>query len=245
MKKLLYLLCVPLLILASCSSDDSTTPAQPVLVKKIIETRSTGSITSVITYNGSKIVNITVSGINAGKTIFTYTGDLITKTEEFDDKDVLNYTIDYTYSNNKLANFIEQGTGDAIKYKTVYIHNSDGTVSYQASNINTTTNVETLGTTGKLTYVNGNLTKKEDFSSSGSTSTTTFEYDSKNSPTKNITGLSLLLDRDETLSVNNIIKTTETSSYSSNTYTSILTYNSANYVTEEKSANATTQYFYE
>ena len=99
MKKIILFVSAFALLVTSCSSDDSDPePAAPTgtLLTKIIETYDDGSVeTSNITYNGNKIVSMITVEYNE-KTIFTYTGDLITKEEFFVD-DIIDETFVYEY----------------------------------------------------------------------------------------------------------------------------------------------------
>jgi len=82
-----------------------------------------------------------------------------------------------------------------------------------------------------------------------------YEYDTKNNPRKNVLGLSLLLE-DEDSSVNNVVKQTSTSGSGANIRTSTTTYtytyNANNYPTEmvrnyqsgTSVETVTTQYIY-
>lgn len=196
MKKLLYLFSASLLVLISCSKGDEskdTTSENLILPKKIAVVFQNESI---LTYNGNKIVQ-SVSGTY--KTVYTYTGDLITKQEKFAGNDI-DYKAEYSYENDKLKRSLIGG--QAFKRKKVYTHNSDGTVDYKYYNIDVTTGAETLslGDSGKLTILNGNIVKIEE----GTTFVSTIEYDSKNNVTKNILGFDKLME--EELSANNYEK---------------------------------------
>lgn len=200
MKKLLYLFSASLLVLISCSKGDEprdTTSQNLILPKKIAVVFQNESI---LTYNGNKIVQ-SVSGTY--KTVYTYTGDLITKQEKFAGNNI-DYKEEYSYENDKLKTSLITGSsgGQTFKRKKVYTHNSDGTVDYKYYNIDVTTGVETLGDSGKLTILSGNIVKIEE----GTTFVSTIEYDSKNNATKNILGFDKLME--EELSANNIMKNT-------------------------------------
>ncbi len=200
MKKILYIFSASLLVFISCSKGDNpseTINQNLILPKKIAVVFQNESI---LTYNGNKIVQ-SVSGIY--KTVYTYSGDLITKQEKFAGNEI-DYQEEYSYENDKLKMILITGvSGDqTFKRKKVYIHNSNGTVDYIYYNINLTTGVETLGDSGELTILNGNIVKIEE----GTTFLSTIEYDNKNNVTKNILGFDKLMK--EELSANNIMKNT-------------------------------------
>lgn len=248
MKKLLYLFSAALLVLTSCSKDDS--PIDPVtstFVKKMVSIGIDGNQTSLITYNGNKVVSIVTNNIY--KTNFTYTGDVITKIEELNEKNEVESVLEYTYKEGKVVSSTDKEVGEPYNYKTKYTYNSDGTVSYAEFSINTTTGAEDDGgNTGKYTFKDGNLVKRVN-SYYGSESSVTYEYDAKNNPFKNVLGYNLLLDNEELGSVNNSIKNTRVSG-SSYVSTSTFTYDVNNFPTEEKNFDNTgklentIQYFY-
>lgn len=222
MKKLLYLFTTSLLVLTSCSKDDndSSSPVSSILVKKIIDIDIDGSSsTRNYEYNGNKIVSMTEDGLLYK---YTYTGDYITKIEEFDTEGKVDITTEYSYTNGKLTTSIEKNTGAKYYYKTTYVHNTDGTVSYDNFRGNVETGIEQeYGATGKYTLKDGNMLKLE-VSYYGDENAYVYEYDNKNHPLKNVTGLGLLLD-DETL-VNNLVKETATLGSGDKLSTSITTY---------------------
>lgn len=121
MKKLMYALSATLLFVA-CSKDDA--PATEisnldttVLLRKSIETSDNGnSITYLYNYTGKKINSIINQDDSGEKTLFTYTGDLITKIEEYEDNELV-YTENYFYKNGKI-DYIE--TVSQTDYYDVY-----------------------------------------------------------------------------------------------------------------------------
>jgi hypothetical protein len=227
------------IILLSCSKDGESTPDSTSLIlpKKTnyIENTDQDKIgkDTYFTYDGNKIVSEITDG--RWKSVFTYTGDLITKIESFDYGE-LYYTTDYTYTNGKLASrFIKNiEIQHPYSYMTYYVHNTDGTVSYSSSNGN-----------GKLTFKDGNLVNDGFI---------TYEYDTKNNPFRNILGINVLsLDDDSEVSFidvskNNRIKSTE----NGHSVTQTITYNSNGYPTVDNgcSSGSTTgcssdKYYYE
>ncbi len=234
MKNFLCLLSAIALVFVSCSKDDSSDSASSILVKKVTDIGSDGSSsTRSYVYNGNKIVSITDEDGSVLK--YTYTGDFITKIEEIDKKGDLTVTTDYSYTNGKLTNEIEKTPNGTYYFKTKYTHNADGTVSYDNFRGTNATGVEQeYGATGKYTFKDGNFVKLE-VSYYGDERFYVYEYDTKNYPFKNVTGLNLLLD-DET-TANNVVKETSTSGSGANIRTSITTYSykydANNYPTEK------------
>jgi hypothetical protein len=210
MKKNFYLLSIILIIFTSCSSDnnDSSNLQEPVLVKEIAVTYNGITNKQKIEYNGNKILSNTWQG--GFKTNYTYTGDVITKVEEVDPYGRLTSAIEYKYTNGKIYSFtsINYEFGREYKRLVKYVHNTDGTVSYQEFNINPLTGDEEgeKTTSGKYFYKDGNRVKEEFYVDSVLQYTTIYEFDTKYDNYKNILGYNLLLDLMP--SVNNIIKIT-------------------------------------
>jgi YD repeat-containing protein len=223
MKKLLYLFTASLLVVTSCSKDDDDSYDSPssILPKKITFTESDGtSYSEDIVYNGNKIVSITEADGSQRK--FTYNGNQIVKIEEFDKDGLSEGPTECGYTNGLMTSYVEK-YDDLYNHKTKYIHNNDGTVSYEQFKINISTGVEEkYGQTGKLTFKDGNLIKAERTYDKYN-SVEVYEYDTKNSPFKNVLGLNLLIDEDVS-SVNNVVKETSTSQSGSNIYTDVTTY---------------------
>lgn len=253
MKKLLYLFAASLLVFTSCSKDDndSSDPTPSILVKKITEYENGLPVSRDVLYNGNKIVSITET--DGSQREFTYNGNQIVKIEEFDKNGLSEGPIEFGYTNGLLTSYVET-YDDLYKYKTKYIHNNDGTVSYEQFKVNISTGVEEEdGQTGKLTFKDGNLIKAER-SHDQFSSVEIYEYDTKNSPFKNVVGWSLILEDEAT--TNNVIKRTYISGSDVNPYTSetiySYEYDANNYPTERvatfpngnSTSTETTQYAY-
>lgn len=201
-KKLFCFLATSLLVLTSCSNDDNNGTIEPVKVitpKSITYQRENGENIDVNTliYNGNKIVSASCLAYGRiMKTVFTYTGNLITKTEGFTDDQLFSTTL-YTYDNGKLKEesyFLPTQLEDAFYYKKVYTHNSDNTISYKVYRHENPAEPE--DGTHTLTFINGNLVKrKTEYSGLNPYYKYVYEYkyDNKNNPLKNILGLDLIL----------------------------------------------------
>ncbi|MFQ6600673.1 hypothetical protein [Flavobacterium sp. C3NV] len=201
-KKLLCFLVTSLLVLTSCSNDDNNGTIEPVKVitpKSITYQGENGENIDVNTliYNGNKIVSASCLAYGRiMKTVFTYTGNLITKTEGFTDDQLFSTTL-YTYDNGKLKEesyFLPTQLEDAFYYKKVYTHNSDNTISYKVYRHENPAEPEDGIHT--LTFTNGNLVKsKTEYSDLNPYYKYVYEYkyDNKNNPLKNILGLDLIL----------------------------------------------------
>jgi hypothetical protein len=189
MKKLLYLFSAVALTLTSCSSDDDSNNSSGTLLTKIIETYDDDTVeTTDFEYNGNKIVSVSSDLDLRDETIYTYTGDLITKEEYFFDDGIDSFEeiIDYEYdSNNRLIKSIRTDQYGDIETDN-FTYNSNGTVSFT-----TTANSTTIAS--GIIYFNGNQPYKKEITENPGT---TFEvswveestFDLKVSPFANVTG---------------------------------------------------------
>ena len=238
-----------LFMMTSCSDDDSTSNnnnnTDNVLLKKTIIQSGEGTITSNYTYNGTKLVKIT--GSDGSSSEYFYTGDQLTRARHFGpDLDQEDF---YTYdSQGRLTEFLYLSYNVEWGNKNVYTYNQDGTITVKEY-IGDVDSQTQLNDTGTITLQNGNITKYDLGNQKYA-----YTFDSKNSPSKNITGDAAMTLAFTDGGLNNQL--TYTSTYNGVTEESSVysyTYNSDNYpVTstevlsyEDEEETITTQYFYE
>lgn len=246
MKKIFAAAAVALFMMTSCSDDDSSSNnnnnTDVVLVKKTIETYEDGStLTSTFHYNGTKISSIHHS--DGAETNFTYTGNNVTKIEYMEGNELSQRNVMTYDAEGRLTSLIEYVFDETDPWadKTVFSYNDNNTI----------TTVKTTGDhnsqtdhvqDGTITVLGGNITQYVT-----DNDTTTYSYDSKNSPEKNITGVEMLNLSWQEGGVNNI--TAYNSEEFSEGYTATYTYNSDNYpVTVSQNWGTETiniQYIYE
>jgi hypothetical protein len=215
MKKLITLL-FAVALMFGCSSDSSTSDSSTsdsnssnssILIRKTIFSTETEGIqgTNEFIFQGRKLLKAMTS--NGSYSKFTYTGDLITKEEYF--QDPLNNeptnTIVFDYSDNKLVQR-KMYQGNVLKNKVDYFYESDNTVRIFHA---TYTGTETNTTISKKYYLNGEVIKRESLNPNGSiNSTILYYYDTKNSPSKNILGYNIAFESGITGGVlHNLVKT--------------------------------------
>jgi hypothetical protein len=254
MKKIFILSLSLVTLLISCKKNDDSpvTPTASILPKKLIND-STGE-TFLFTYEGNKLKE---SNSDSYKAVYKYTGNLITAIYEYKN-DKLTDSSNFTYENDKLIkkvftySYISNNQSYTTKSKAVYTNNADGTIGERFFSIDKTTGEETLETNPNnvLTFANGNLAKIESVNIISYTDNNgnpllitykyanVYEYDSKNNAFKNVLGYNKLIRETDGsfLSINNILKTTITSSSipdQGNNYTTASTntyeYNANNY----------------
>ncbi len=256
MKKIIFFVSAFALLLTACSSDDSdpapATPSGPLLKKMMLtssdeDSDSYWNSTINFTYNGNKLVQY-IDEDNY-KAVFTYTGDLITKIEYFDDT-ILDAQDLFTYnSNGKLIEYRDINLLVDVEFRFTYTYNTNGTVTAQQYQ-GTVGNTSPVFSPDIYTFTNGELTN----TNSGS-----ITYDSKNNPFKNVTGYQEIITpeflddyliafgRNQNMTSFSVGTSTTEGTFSS------YTYNSDNYpVTSTTTANFSTgfngtvnvQYFY-
>lgn len=242
---------------ASCSNDensssDPTDFTLPKTISYVYPSPQLGTNSkATLTFNGNKIVS---SIDEDSKTLFTYTGDLITKQEVFDlnlqGKETKTKELVYTYENGKIKTRMfhedisaQYPDGEFIE-KTVYTHTSNEVISYINYSVNVNTKAEVKTDEGKYTYKDGNLIKNERTITSG-TSTRTYEYDSKNNPLKNILGFNLLLNEISEFGKNNVVKETVSGNDGTFSYLTSYIYNNSDYPTRHTSYSSDASIEYE
>jgi hypothetical protein len=136
-------------------------------------------------------------------------------------------------------------------YVLNYIHNTDGSVSYEKLTKDSNNNDVKIYH-GTLYFQSGNLVKDHRFLDDAgkdvlAENIVSFDYDHKNNALCQVLGYNKLLDYSKTISLNNAISSSEISSVkhinndqvisSINTYKSKIQYNSSGYPTEIVSEN--------
>lgn len=250
MKKILCLFsALSMVLISSCSSDDNNSSESEnavLLPKKITETvvedGKSGSLTYTFSYDGNKLKEIALS--DASRSVYTYTGDLITKVELFK-SGILQSTDVYAYEAGKLVSKITtRESNKSSQRKLTFVYNANGTVNANESEIIDRQEIKYDSTT-LYTFANGNIASSEYINGEREKITSTF--DDKKSPYINITGAKLLLDLDDNFdfySANNTVKNVTVSYDSKGAVTQTVTvtktnkYNAGNYVTELFSGDA-------
>ena len=253
MKKISIILSAIALVLSSCSKSDSPDViGDPVDTTNILLTKiKTSQGTTVVNtatniYNGKKLVEIVQS--NFDKTTYSYTGDLITKIQEYSGTS-LDVSETFTYNTDaKLESYIKVdynpiiGT-TPIGFKVIYTYDSLGNINYITYN-GTATVQTTQGSTGKATLTNGSITKLErnytaiPFGAAAYTQTQIITYDDKINPGNNIVGFYKITLQGTDIglsgSTHNILKiTSNNGTYNTSIDESTYTYNTNNYPVTE------------
>lgn len=233
MKNILYLFGVLTFMLTSCSSDDSSSDSNvntTIKPTKMVILNGNNSVLYVkdIKYDGNKIVSATDD--DGYVTKYTYTGNEITKIEEFQSFTRLEWTTEYKYLNGKVVTEIRKKADESWSMEIKYTYNTDGTVSFDGNGINLPPGW-TSKVAGRYTYKNGNMVKHERIIEGEVEGFSLFEYDSKKSPMSNVTGTNFLISKID-MSRNNTTKFSTDLSDVEKTYSYL--YNDYDFPTEEK-----------
>ena len=255
MKKLIYLFCAIALTLTSCSNEEESNNSSGTLLTKIIENYDDGTVETIrFEYNGNKITRIYSDLDDRDETIYTYTGDLITKEEYFFDDGVDSFeeviVYEYDTSNRLIKSIRTDEYGDVETDNFVY--NTNGTVSF------TTTSAGLTVASGTI-YFNGDQPYKKEITEDPGTAsaiswTEITTFDNKVSPFANVTGFSKIVigspkytrgyegivGNTLDFSIDNTLEESYTYTYNSNNMPETDTYidfNNSDY-------NSTSQYFY-
>ncbi|WP_284651288.1 hypothetical protein [Flavobacterium terrisoli] len=199
MKKIIYLVCFATLFLSSCSSDSSQSTAaeDDVLVKEVWTDNDTNPIH--FNYDGKKFVSTNYDGEDR---YYTYTGDLITKIQTYNNGNGLGYGLRveslFTYdTSGRLTEHVFKSIPDAnnIDYTitTTFVYNSNNTISV-VKTIGYPTLAFSYVPETRLIHLSGTTIISEDTSVYNTTGgfeygyTTSYNYDTKNNPFKNVIG---------------------------------------------------------
>lgn len=216
MNKITYLICILLMILTSCSSEDNSSQNAEtgrVPKKQKIISRLDNTVPIDFVFDGNKIVSSTHSGYYVIK--YTYTGDLITKKESSD------LTSEYSYTDGKLTTYLRKLPGQDYYDRYSYTYESNDVVSFVVTRVTISTGAEEVISAKNIyTLKDGNIVKYENKSS-----VTTYKYDNKNSPMRNVLGFNKIFEEQPQVSssVNNVTSYSVTLS-NNFSYTNEITY---------------------
>jgi hypothetical protein len=256
MKKILAMAAIAL-FMVSCTDDDSNSTQTGTKLVKVTETDSDGSYISNLTYDGNKLIEINSN--DGEKSVITYTGDLVTEWKTYDADNELIYKDTYEYnSQNQLVTYIEfsydADFGDDV-YKTTYVHNANGTISFTEYYSDNLDNPDSFTQDATGTITETTLTTIYDMGED--TEVYTYTFDGKNNPLKAITGMDKIAFANTmgTTKFYNENVVSQSSSWNGGTSvlgsTTVYTYNAANYPLTQTETQAdgsytsTTTYTYE
>lgn len=198
MKKIICLVCFVTQFLSSCSSDSSQSTASPddVLVKEVWTDNNPYPNHSI--YNGKKIVSANCNGEDKS---YTYTGNLITKIQTFNNGNGLGYGLRmedvFTYdTSGRLTEHVFKSIPDAnnveLTITTTFVYNSNNTVSAVKTMGYPTLAYSYIAET-RLIHLSGTTVISEDTSVYNTTGfsysyVTNYNYDTNNNPFQNVIG---------------------------------------------------------
>lgn len=198
MKKLVFLFAAMVASLASCSSDDndgSSNGGGSKLAKSEVTTVEPSGNISVLnyTYDGNKI--LTTSTSNSNKTVYSYSSDVLNRTEDKVNDITQSYT-DYVFEKGDLKSTTSYSvSADKVATKTFSVlYTYDDTAKTQTiQTTNYPNGVPTVSTTTTVnTYDSNNLVKSVTTSviddKNDNVTTVDYIYDTKTNYMVNVTG---------------------------------------------------------
>ena len=192
MKKIFYIFVFFSFSLSSCSNDeDISSNSESKLIRKIVSSANGSNTTFIYVYNGTKLNEIRITENNVIK--YKYTGNNITSIENYNNGRLFHKTT-FRYDNNqRVISQLEHYVGNnIIAERTDFSYNSNNIISFQKyyGSISSQT---TIGESGFIYYDSNNENfKVETDNEYDIIKKTEWTYDTKNSPTKNITGFNKL-----------------------------------------------------
>lgn len=225
MKKLI-ISSLAMAVIASCSSsnddssdnnNDNNSNNTPYLLKKLTETTQDGqTYTLEFKYNGDKIVE-SYSSTDNEKTVYTYNGDDIIKTEEYKGA-TMRQMREFTYTNGKVsAEKVTRKDNGTLVYTKNYQYLSNTHVKFNeykgstySPSTGTHSNIQFADVDAYLTN-SGNIASTS-YTYNGTTYNAANTYDNSNHPMKNVKGyikIDLFYLGDGELAYNNLISRSE------------------------------------
>ncbi|RZJ66371.1 MAG: hypothetical protein EOO50_09860 [Flavobacterium sp.] len=190
MKKLI-LLFVSAAVLQSCNSDDSDSPAvQGKLLQSTVQTVNGESTVTNYSYIGNKIS--TVQTVGGDKVVYIYSGSKIVSmtVENSFGNDVFQYEFDYTGDKMTQVKRWQVGTGSVTRQ--VFTYPDATSITSEGFTGNTTQQTQLLFSQIYSVGANGEIESVQTTQGDAVT-VSTYTYDAKNNPFKNITGYADLL----------------------------------------------------
>ncbi|MEL0649847.1 hypothetical protein V6246_00350 [Algibacter sp. TI.3.09] len=184
---LLFTLCITFFACSSESSNsDEEETTDNTLVKKIVYY---DEFTETFNYDGNKLNSITDN--DGYETKITYSDNKVTRIDNYEDNELLEYfTVSYN-SEGKLTSYINylfDIDGNDIAYNQILTYNNDNTVDVEVLRGNFSSQTEPMGTT-TYTISNSNITK---LSYDDITDNETYEFDNKKGVFNNILGFEVI-----------------------------------------------------
>lgn len=171
----------------------SNTPDNTTLLKKLQSKVMGNQADYSFIYNGKKVTKITFTTFDGtsrkGYFKFTYSGNLITKIQEFTNTNKNTFTSEFTYTNGKLSSVVKQEIGKNKAEKINYIYNSENSITAKRSIGNSSQQLQVVGNE-TLYFSENKLIKKVENGVISSSSI--YEYDRANNPLQNVIGMNAI-----------------------------------------------------
>ena len=192
-KQFFYFVFLFLAIQYSFASNTPDTTVDTTLLKKLQSKVMGNQADYSFFYNEKKVTKITFTTFDGtsrkGYFKFTYSGNLITKIQEFTDANKNVVTSTFTYTNGKLTSVVKEEIGKNKAEKISYTYNSESSITAKRSLGNSSQQLQVVGNE-TLYFSENKLIKKVENGVLSSSSI--YEYDRANNPLQNVMGMNAI-----------------------------------------------------
>jgi len=191
MKKLLFA-CLAAFALQACTSSDSTTAANPILLQSMEQSVLDGSSVTTFAYNGTKIATATTTGGDTQQ--YTYSGNEITAMDIYNFGGTHTEHFTYTYTGGQLTQMLREQLQTGQKIRQTFAYPDATTITGQYFFTPDAVSPEELLYDQVYTIGgNGEIESLSNTDSSSGSTTYSYAYDAKNNPFMNVTGYQQLM----------------------------------------------------
>lgn len=191
-KQIIFLVFLFIRIQSNATTVDipSNSQNENILLKKL-QSKVLGNDTEYLfSYNDKKITKIDYTifdgATRKGYFKFTYTGDLITKIQDYTADNVNLFTSTFTYTDGQLTSVVKEEIGKNKAERINFTHNATSSVTAERR-IGTSTEQNRIVENEVLFFTDNKLVKKVE--NGIVPSSTMYEYDRANNPFQNVVGM--------------------------------------------------------
>jgi hypothetical protein len=163
---------------------------EPVLLKKLQSKVMGNDIEYLFFYSNRKVTKIEYTTFDGSKRkgyfTFTYTGDVITKIQEFTSAQKNIFTSTFSYTNGQLTSVVKEEIGKNKAERINFTHNATSSVTAERR-VGTATAQDRIVENEVLYFHENKLIKKVE--NGVISSSTMYEYDQANNPLQNVIGM--------------------------------------------------------
>ena len=166
---------------------------EPTLLKKLQSKIMGNEAEYMFFYKDAKLTKVTFTSFDGaskkGYFKFTYSGNLITKIQEFTAANKNVFTSTFTYTNGQLTSVVKEEIGKNKEEKIKYVYNAAISVTAERSIGNSSQQLQVVDS--EILYFTENIMTKK-VENGIVSSSTIYEYDRANNPLKNVVGMDMI-----------------------------------------------------